>query len=297
VAGGELEETFQVKESGLNEIFIDLLYASDQKNVSGSGRTNSGVSINTSSNSPVPKEVEMKNAKETERFVIGSLLANMSTVDGGSFIMGNNRAPSGDEAEHTVTIKPILFGIYEVTQKQWETIMGYNPSDNKGCGTCPVENVSWEEAMKFIQKINSLSDKRFRLPTEAEWEYVAKYGGKAEVDQYGGQEEFIKATGWYYANSDKKTHPVGQKAPNASGIYDLIGNVSEWCYDWYSPDYFKEQSSQKNPEGPPLGKEKIVRGTSYNDYLGDRFRPSLRNKLKPVTKSKEIGFRLVLDRY
>jgi formylglycine-generating enzyme required for sulfatase activity len=157
--------------------------------------------------------------------------------------------------------------------------------------------VSWEEAMKFIQKINSLSDKRFRLPTEAEWEYVAKYGGKAEVDQYGGQEEFIKATGWYYANSDKKTHPVGQKAPNASGIYDLIGNVSEWCYDWYSPDYFKEQSSQKNPEGPPLGKEKIVRGTSYNDYLGDRFRPSLRNKLKPVTKSKEIGFRLVLDRY
>jgi hypothetical protein len=126
VAGGELEETFQVKESGLNEIFIDLLYASDQKNVSGSGRTNSGVSINTSSNSPVPKEVEMKNAKETERFVIGSLLANMSTVDGGSLYMGNNRAPSGDEAEHTVTIKPILFGIYEVTQKQWETIMGYN---------------------------------------------------------------------------------------------------------------------------------------------------------------------------
>jgi formylglycine-generating enzyme required for sulfatase activity len=172
--------------------------------------------------------------------------------------------------------------------------MGNNPSANKGCSTCPVENVSWEEVMKFIKKLNVLGNEKFRLPTEAEWEYVAKYGGKEEIDKAGGPEEFIKASAWYFANSDKKTHPVGQKQANAAGIFDLFGNVSEWCSDWHSPDYFMSEP-QKNPEGPPLGKEKVVRGGSYNEYSGDRFRPSLRNKLNPTSKDKSVGFRLVMD--
>ena len=227
--------------------------------------------------------------------VVDLLLQNMVSVSGGSFVMGNNKAPAPDEAEHTVTINSILFSKYEVTQEQWQVVMGENPSNNKGCNTCPVENVSWEDAMIFIKKINDISNKRFRLPTEAEWEYVAKFGGKMEVDKEGGQEEYIKATAWYFANSDKKTHPVGQKQPNALGIYDLLGNVSEWCFDWYSPDYFKKESSLKNPVGPPLGKEKLVRGGSYMEYQGDRFRPSLRQKLKPTTRSSYLGFRLVRE--
>lgn len=209
--------------------------------------------------------------------------------------MGNNRAPVPDEAEHTVTLRPFHFGKYEVTQDQWQTIMGYNPSLNKACPTCPVDNVSWEEVMHFVRKLNSISNRTFRLPTEAEWEYVAKLGGKAEVDKAGGQEAYIKKAAWYFANSLGHTHPVGTKAPDVAGIYDLIGNVSEWCLDWYGPSFYKEQYNQNNPEGPPQGKEKVIRGGNYKDFVGDRFRPSFRNKRPPAGKSSELGFRLVIE--
>jgi formylglycine-generating enzyme required for sulfatase activity len=287
----EIEENFTVRDTGLNEIFIDLLYVIDQN------QQTPKKTIERSSTRNDPPDIEhvanIKPATEPTA-VISNMLENMVSINGGSFIMGNNKAPAKDELEHTVTINSILFSKYEVTQGQWQAVMGNNPSGNKGCNTCPVENVSWEDAIKFIKKINVLSDKKFRLPTEAEWEYVARLGGKEEIDNAGGPEEFIKATAWYFANSDKKTHPVGQLQPNAAGVFDLFGNVSEWCADWYSPDYFKEEN-QKNPEGPPLGKEKSVRGASYLEYSGDRFRPSLRNKLNPVAKEKSIGFRMVMD--
>lgn len=298
--GDGLVDSFRVREGGANEIFIDMLYWVDAKNAERArlnlpGPTAADVVIRSDKvgdKQPDPLTIELKDA---ELAVINFLLRHMVEIKGGSFVMGNSRAPTRDEAEHPVTIKSLFFSKYEVTQHQWETIMGYNPSINKGCATCPVDNVSWEEVMKFIRKLNVMSNRKFRLPTEAEWEYVSKIGGKSEIDQAGGQEAYIKKTAWYFSNAAKKTHPVGILQPNAAGIFDLTGNVSEWCMDWYAAYYHKEEFSQLNPEGPPLGKEKVIRGGNYKDFAGDRFRPSFRNKRSPVEKGSETGFRLVMD--
>ena len=289
----ELEKSFTVKPAGANEVFIDLLYIANQNLLQESEKKQVQRPVPPNKRTVIEQEPNIKISNEPAA-VLENMLENMVPINGGSFIMGNNKAPSEDEAEHTVTVKSVWFSMYEVTQGQWQTIMGNNPSINKGCNTCPVENVSWEEVMEFIKKINALSNKKFRLPSEAEWEYVARFGGKDEIEKFGGPEEFIKATAWYFANADKKTHPVGQLRANAAGIYDLFGNVSEWCADWYGVQYFKEEN-QKNPVGPSDGKEKVVRGGSYIEYSADRFRPSLRNKLKPSAKEKSIGFRLVMD--
>ena len=299
----ELRQSFTVKEGALNEFFIDFLYFLDEKklveeSLKNSNAMKSGTVPAGTAKSALDSAAKQKAAdisKEAERIVLNSLVSNMVTIKGGQYTMGNNKAPAPDELEHPVIISDVLFSKFEVTQQQWAVIMGNNPSKNTGCATCPVENVSWEEVMRFIRKINLASNKKFRLPTEAEWEYVAKLGGKEEVDKAGGQEEYIKKTAWYFANSNKKTHPVGQKQPNAAGIYDLMGNVSEWCADWYGSYYYKEDDNQKDPEGPPLGKEKVVRGGSYLDYNGDQFRPSFRAKKLPTSKSENIGFRLVLE--
>lgn len=296
----EYRDTFSVKDGAPNEVFIDFLYFLDERKLVRESvkNTRTEKTVATTPNKTVATDTATKNTaltKEAERIVINSIISNMATIKGGKYTMGNNNAPAADEVEHPVTISNIAFGKFEITQQQWEVIMGYNPSKNANCAACPVENVSWEEVMKFIRKLNIASNKKFRLPTEAEWEYVAKLGGKAEIDLAGGQEEYIKKTAWYFANSDKKTHPVGQKQPNVAGIYDLMGNVSEWCADWYGSYYYKEDDNQLDPEGPPLGKEKVVRGGSYIAFSGDQFRPSFRDKKNPITKSENIGFRLVME--
>lgn len=298
---GEIKANFSVKDGSLNEIFIDLLYLIDENKLQKTTAANT-TAVAPKTITPAKQGTDVKLAdkkteitREVEKVVINNILSNMVVIKGGNFIMGNNKAPAADELEHAVSVNDVVFSKYEVTQEQWEIMMGYNPSENKGCSTCPVENVSWEEAMKFIRKVNIASNKKFRLPTEAEWEYVARLGGKAEIEKAGGQEAYIKKTAWYFANSDKKTQPVGTKEPNVSGIYDLFGNVSEWCSDWYGSYYYKEDDSQHNPEGPPLGNEKVIRGGSIADYTGDRFRPSLRDKKPPTTKSRNVGLRLVMD--
>lgn len=297
----ELHQTITIKDGGLNEFFIDFLYFLDEKKLveeslkNNTAKPGTKPTTTTASLDSASQQKAADISKEAERIVLNSLVSNMVRVKGGQYTMGNNKASATDELEHPVIISDIQFSKFEVTQQQWAVIMGNNPSKNAGCATCPVENVSWEEVMRFIRKINVASNKKFRLPTEAEWEYVAKLGGKEEVDKAGGQEEYIKKTAWYFANSSKTTHPVGQKQPNAAGIYDMMGNVSEWCSDWYGSYYYKEDDNQKDPEGPPLGKEKVVRGGSFLDYNGDQFRPSYRAKKLPTSKSENIGFRLVLE--
>jgi formylglycine-generating enzyme required for sulfatase activity len=286
--GDEWRDTFSIAEGKPAEVFVDMLYTIDK------GRELVAESrlAALAKNKKTPTQ---GTTKVPEGVTINVLVANMVPVKGGTFVMGNNKSPSADEAEHPVMLSGFYMSKYEVTQEQWESIMGYNPSIRKDCPTCPVENVSWEEVMIFIRKVNSLGQRKFRLPTEAEWEYVAKMGGKAEIERAGGTEAYIKKTAWAFTNSENRVHPVGKKQPNVSGIYDLIGNVSEWCMDWYGAFFYKEDLTEKDPGGPPLGKDKVVRGGNYKDYNGDRFRPSFRNKVNPKYKGGEIGFRLVME--
>lgn len=290
--GDEWRDTFSVKEGKPAEVFVDMLYAMDKGREL---RTDNSLVASAKSKTTPATAPQKNGGSVTEEATLNLLVANMVPIKGGTFVMGNNRSPSADEAEHPVLVSSFFMSKYETTQEQWASIMGYNPSMRKDCPTCPVENVSWEEVMVFVRKINGNGSHKFRLPTEAEWEYVAKLGGKAEIDKAGGTEAYIKKTAWAFANSENKVHPVGKKQPNVAGIYDLTGNVSEWCMDWYGAFFYKEDFTEKDPEGPPLGKDKVVRGGNYKDFNGDRFRPSFRNKMNPKYKGSELGFRLVME--
>ncbi|HEV7333829.1 MAG TPA: SUMF1/EgtB/PvdO family nonheme iron enzyme [Flavisolibacter sp.] len=291
--GDEWRDSFTIVKGKATEVFIDMLYTIDAGNEL---RSEMNRLAATTGNNKSTNQGSAITDEANQKAIIQRIVADMIPIEGGTFVMGNNKSPSKDEAEHPVMVSPFFMNKYEVTQEQWEGIMGSNPSLHKGCPDCPVENVSWEEVLIFLRKINSVSNRQFRLPTEAEWEYVARMGGREEIESAGGTEAYIRKSAWAFINSDNKSHPVGKKQPNVAGIYDLFGNVSEWCMDWYGAFYFKEDFTEKDPEGPPLGKDKIIRGGNYKDHVGDRFRPSFRNKMNPKIKTSEIGFRLVMER-
>ena len=178
-------------------------------------------------------------------------------------------------------------GKYEVTQQQWRAIMGNNPSYFKGDNR-PVEKVSWNDAQQYINKLKGKTGKHYRLPTEAEWEYAARGGQKYT---YAGSND-VDAVAWYSANSGSKTHDVGQKRANGYGLYDMSGNVWEWCQDWYASDYYRN-SPCTNPSGPSSGSIRVNRGGSWFNYprlvrSADRFYNS------PGYRNNYLGFRLVL---
>ena len=179
----------------------------------------------------------------------------MIKVEGGTFTMGE-----GKEA-HEVTLSEYYIGEFEVTQELWEAVMGSNPSNFKG-GYLPVEMVNWNDCQGFIAKLNRLTGKTFRLPTEAQWEYAARGGNKSKGYKYSGSNN-IDEVAWYCNNSGGSTHPVGTKSPNELGIYDMSGNVWEWCQDWYGK-YSKD--SQTNPQGPSSGSNRVRRGGSYDKF-------------------------------
>lgn len=173
----------------------------------------------------------------------------------------------------------------EVTQALWEAVMGYNPSCFKGENQ-PVENVEWDDCQTFIQVLNELTGEKFRLPTESEWEYAAKGGREYE---YSGSDS-LDEVGWYGNNSGKKTHPVKQKKPNVLGLYDMSGNVFEWCNDW---DAQYDDGFMIDPQGPQKGKTHTCRGGSWNyDSLCSRV--CFRSKHYPDRKNNHVGFRLAI---
>ena len=215
----------------------------------------------------------------------------MVYVKGGCYQMGDSFYEGGSEEKpvHGVCVDDFYLGKYEVTQGQWKKIMGGNPSHFSKCGdNCPVEMVNWNDAQEFISRLNKGTGAgKYRLPTEAEWEYAARSGGKREKHSSGD----VYDGAWYFASSGNETHPVGTKAPNGLGIYDMSGNVWEWTNDWYEGDYYSH-SARKNPAGPSTGDLRVLRGGSWETGPVD-VRTTYRNYLKPEYRGGGNGFRLM----
>lgn len=223
-------------------------------------------------------------------YTVNGVTFKMIAVKGGTFTMGaadeDTDADSDEKPAHEVTLSGFAIGETEVTQELWEAVMGSNPSHFKDAYK-PVEQVSWDDCQNFIAELNKLTGKTFRLPTEAEWEYAARGGNKSKGYKYSGSNT-IGDVAWYGENSGEKTHAVKTKMPNELGIYEMTGNVWEWCSDWFA-EY--QGVSQTNPTGPLSGSYRMRRGCSwFNDARPCRV--SYRDYNDPGLRKDNLGFRL-----
>ncbi len=219
----------------------------------------------------------------------------MVAVQGGTFTMGataeqGSDANSDEKPAHRVTLSDFYIGQTEVTQALWEAVMGSNPSEFKG-SNLPVEKVSWNDCQQFITKLNQITGRHFRLPTEAEWEYAARGGDKSRGYKYAGSND-IGSVAWYEGNSGSKTHPVGQKTANELGIYDMSGNVEEWCQDWWDSDYYGKSPST-NPCNNTSAYQRMCRGGSEGRYAKG-CRMSYRDYCRPGLTRYGLGLRLAM---
>ncbi len=277
----------------------------------------------TSTSSPIQDNKNSNNSSASsfsssggiKTFTIKGVTFNMVQVDGGTFMMGATKEQESDAFDeekpaHNVTLSSYMIGETEVTQELWEAVMGNNPSYYKGAKN-PVEKVGWKDCKTFITKLNSLTGQHFRLPTEAEWEFAARGGNKSGHYKFSGGNK-IDDVAWYWKNcgerylneSDEKwdynkiaknkskPHPVAKKKTNELGIYDMSGNVYEWCEDWHAEDYYS-RSPQTNPKGPSRGTYHVFRGGSWDD-IARGSRVSNRCHALSDTHITCLGFRLAL---
>jgi formylglycine-generating enzyme required for sulfatase activity len=236
----------------------------------------------------------------------GEKSGNMVLVKGGTFMMGSNDGKNGEKAFHTVTLNSFYIGKFEVTQDEWCAVMGKNPSAWPGTKS-PVESINWYDAVEYC---NQRSRKEgltpcytgsgdqiscnfevdgYRLPTEAEWEYACQGGTASGNYKYSGSNN-PDEVGWYNENATFKTEPVGQKKPNELGIYDMNGNVWEWCWDWFDREYYKN-SAPNNPKGPLSGIRRVIRGCSI-DGVKHMMEHTYRGYIKPNFVARSLGFRV-----
>ena len=230
----------------------------------------------------------------------------MVYVKGGSFFMGCDdtkftaKEYDNERPLHRVSVSNFYIQKYDITNGQWRKLMGIYPPAyngvnyvNKDCDDCPVVMVNYEDVQEFIRRLNEkFPNKHYRLPTETEWEYAARGGKYAGNFMYAGSNK-IKDVAWY-GKPEGATHPIGQKKPNELSIYDMSGNVLEWCADCYGEDYYKNTIDEINPKGPPAGDTKVLRGGSY--FTDDiTCRTVYRSHLDPKTRRWDIGFRLATD--
>ena len=242
--------------------------------------------------------------------VISEIEKDLVLVKGGSFEMGcrSRFSDAGDcetdEQPHRIQLEDYFMGKFEITQSQWEAIMGAKKFHFEGCDNCPAEMVSWVEIQAFLKIISDHTGQIYRLPTEAEWEYAARSGQYQQNGLYGTNED-LGEVAWYSDNSEKKTHPVGEKMPNALGIYDMVGNVREWCGDWYGENYYAE-SEVENPKGPSFSSlkgadyppRKVLRGAScrsVTDPKKNTCRILKRWDMNKKKSNKDNGFRVVRE--
>lgn len=234
----------------------------------------------------IPRKEITLNPHET--ITIGGM--EFVEIPGGTFVMGKN-GDTDEAPAHRVTVKGFLMGKHEVTQKQYMELMGVTPSYFKGDSSLPVECVTWINAMEFCRRFSEKYNVKARLPYEAEWEYAAR--GGTTTAYYRG-EVIDGSFCWYNDNSDGKTHPVGQKMLNKFGLADMIGNVWEWCMDWYGEDYYS-RSPSVNPEGPLSGTHRVFRGGSWASHDGNVL-TTYRNRYSMERFNDDLGFRVVIIR-
>lgn len=226
-------------------------------------------------------------------FSVGGVSFCLKYVEGGTFIMGATDeqaeyAEKGEFPTHSVTLHDYYLGETEVTQELWEEVMGYNPANTIGA-SLPIENISWNDCADFIRELNNRTGKTFRLPTEAEWEYAARGGIYSRQCVYSGSDN-AEEVGWVKSNCDGSTHPVGTRNSNELGIYDMTGNVCEWCQDWMS-NY--NSTDQVNPVGPNSGTARVGRGGGWcNSSLKNRV--STRFAGKTTYRDYNLGFRIAM---
>ena len=230
-------------------------------------------------------------------FTVGGVTFKMMAVEGGTFAMGatrnqGDRARDNEKPVHLVTLSDYCIGQTEVTQALWQAVMGSNPSGFTGDLNRPVEKVSWNDCQQFITKLNQMTGMNFRMPTEAEWEYAARGGKKNRGYMYAGSNNLVDVA-WYSGNASNTTHPVGGKAPNELGIYDMSGNVVEYCLDWYDGMAYPSSDHQYNPTGVESGMGRTIRGGSYN-YSADYSRIAFRWGDDPDSRWDDQGLRLAL---